>query len=407
MRDRDSVPVLVLGPGITALGVVRILARAGIRAYSLGAGEGVVSRSRWFVPAPGGDGADGNDLVSYLRRTPLERAVLLPCSDSWAMQVARLEPELAARFPSSTASAEAQRVFQDKAEFARLLDSLALPSPRTESIRAPDDLHRVSPEVMSRAFLKPCDSQRFFQRFARKAFRVSGLGDAATKLAEIQREGFEVVLQEYIPGPADSHYYVEGFVDGAGRVRALFARRRLRMYPPDFGNSSATASVPLAEVAGAVETIRTLVSGVGYRGIFSAEFKRDERDGAFKILEVNARAWWYVDFAARCGVDVCTLAYRDALGERLEDVGEYLVGRHCVYPYYDFYACRELWRGGRISPVAWLRSWLGAAQPVFRWNDPLPALGETLRIMGVGVRRRLRRPAPALAKGELRPSRSS
>jgi len=50
--------------------------------------------------------------------------------------------------------------------------------------------------------------------------------------------------------------------------------------------------------------------------VFSAEFKFDERDGLFKILEVNARPWWYVDFAARCGVDVCRMAYRDALATR-------------------------------------------------------------------------------------------
>ena len=34
----------------------------------------------------------------------------------------------------------------------------------------------------------------------------------------------------------------------------------------------------------------------------------------FKILEINARPWWYVELASRCGVDVCTMSYRDAFG---------------------------------------------------------------------------------------------
>ena len=81
--------------------------------------------------------------------------------------------------------------------------------------------------------------------------------------------------------------------------------------------------------------------------MFSAEFKLDPRDGRFKLLEVNTRPWWYVDFAARCGVDVCTMAYRDALGEGVDTVESYRTGVVCVYPYMDLSACQALRRSGR------------------------------------------------------------
>jgi predicted ATP-grasp superfamily ATP-dependent carboligase len=175
---------------------------------------------------------------------------------------------------------------------------------------------------------------------------------------------------------------VDGFVDRAGRLNATFARRRLRMHPPDFGNSTYMVSVARDRVADAIATIQRLVERVGYRGIFSAEFKYDDRDGLFKILEVNARPWWYVEFAARCGVDVCSMAFRDALGLRAKPAGAYRVGRACVFPYYDYGACRELSRQGQLSLWEWARSWLMAEQPVFRWSDPLPAVIETSRGLG-------------------------
>jgi hypothetical protein len=81
------------------------------------------------------------------------------------------------------------------------------------------------------------------------------------------------------------------------------------------------------------------------------------------------------------------MAYQDALGEPVEPVTRYAVGRTCVYPYYDFYACRDLRRRGQLSPSAWAKSWFASLQPVFRWNDPLPALTELATIVG----RRLRR----------------
>src|SRR5438046_2545616 len=81
------------------------------------------------------------------------------------------------------------------------------------------------------------------------------------------------VLQEDVPGPVTSHYFVDGFVDRDGRVLARFARRRLRMWPPYFGNNSYIVSIPLADVEDAVTMLERLLAGLRYRGIFSAEFK--------------------------------------------------------------------------------------------------------------------------------------
>jgi predicted ATP-grasp superfamily ATP-dependent carboligase len=148
------------------------------------------------------------------------------------------------------------------------------------------------------------------------------------------------------------------------------------MYPPDFGNSSYMVSVPLEEVSDAVSTLRVLFETAGYRGIFSAEFKLDERDGRFKILEVNARPWWYIQFAAECGVDVVEMAYCDALGLELPPVPPYKVGTRLVFAYYDFQALKEA-RGSAIGMLSGIaRSWPLARTPIFAWDDPGPAFAD-------------------------------
>ena len=75
-----------------------------------------------------------------------------------------------------------------------------------------------------------------------------------------------------------------------------------------------------------------MLHAVGYRGIFSGEFKRDPRDGRFKLLEINTRPWWFIDFAVRCGVDVCRMAYDDAQGLPVTAVSEYKVGVYVRLP---------------------------------------------------------------------------
>jgi predicted ATP-grasp superfamily ATP-dependent carboligase len=116
-----------------------------------------------------------------------------------------------------------------------------------------------------------------------------------------------------------------------------------------------------------------LIKASGLRGIFSVELKRDAKSGTAKVLEVNARPWWYVHFATACGVNVCEMAYRMAIGQspRVYD-GSYAVGRSCAYVRPDFRACRELRREGKLSLFSCIGPWLWSEHMIFSAADPMP-----------------------------------
>ena len=157
------------------------------------------------------------------------------------------------------------------------------------------------------------------------------------------------------------------------------------MHPADFGNSSAIKSIPIAHVEDAAEILCRLLNEIDYRGIFSAEFKLDERDGKYKMIEVNARSWWYVEFASRCGVNVCEMSYADALGEKVQTVGEYRVGNLQIYAKHDYVACRDSIKHDRLSVLTCLYQWLRSWRPLFVWDDPWPGILGLLK----SLRRRL------------------
>ena len=374
------IPVLALGTGISLLGVLRALSRSNVDVFALREVDRATRRSRWYRPvSPDLAGVAPENLAQRLNALP-PGTVLIPCADSWARAVAALPAELRAKYPASIAPLAAIDLFVDKGKFGRALDRLQLPHPKTRLLTSLADLASVPDTDLEDGFLKPIHSQQFFAHFGVKAYRVAGRADAETRLKSCLDAGFHMMLQEYVRGPATSHYFVDGFVDRHGEITGLFARRRIRMSPPDFGNSTFMISVPLEEVTSAVSTLRTLLADVNYRGIFSAELKRDERDGAFNLIEVNARAWWYVDFAARCGVNVCEMAIADALERPVPHVTGFAVGRRCVFPYYDIAAVRAERSAGRLGLIGWAGSWLGSYQPVFRWADPLPAIGEVVAL---------------------------
>ncbi len=386
---RKPAPALILGKGITALASMRCLGRRGIPLYAAGTTDELLKRSRWYRPLPGKLGTEipNGDLDARLASLDIERMVLLPTSDRWATAVSRLRPELTSRFPSSVAPPEILHRLVDKGAFAQTLIALDVPHPRTSILREPGALRSLSPELLRDSFLKPTKSGPFAGAYGVKAIRFDDLEDAVRLYDDATGKGFEMLLQEYIPGPANRHCFVEGYIDRGGRLCGMLARRRIRMYPADFGNSTATETIPLSDVASAAESLDRLLRGIDYRGVFSAEFKHDERDGVFKILEVNARPWWFVGFAASCGLDVCNMAYRDSLGERVEPVAKYAVGRRCIAPRLDFQAGLADWKAGRGGPWPFFRSWIGAKQLVWSASDPRPSLGQ----IRVWIRTRLRR----------------
>lgn len=394
---RDGPPAVVLGTGLTVLGAVRCLGREGVPVVVPTEQPAFVAASRWCgAPSPPGRLEDPEALPTYLERLSEEgeapeapRAVLLPCSDEWVHRVARLPPALRERFPASVPPDPVLEVLTDKHRFAEHLVSRELPHPRTWPAEGAADLRAAMQGTDTRLFLKPRHSLPFFRRFGMKAVMPDDPEDMCRALERFGEEGHPLLFQEYVPGPPSNHYFVDGFVDAGGDVRGLLVRRRLRMYPRNFGNSSYMVSVPPDEAADAVAVTRALLEDLGYRGVFSAEFKRDERDGTFRILEVNARPWIFVEFAARCGMDVCTMAYRDALDRSVPSVARYRTGRTLVQPYYDAQACLGAYRDGELPLARILRSWLGADLPAFAWDDPMPALRELMAWVGRFARQRL------------------
>jgi predicted ATP-grasp superfamily ATP-dependent carboligase len=383
-------PALVLGCDVSGLAVLRACGRNRLPVYVAGGCRRLVGRSRWYRVPPGGeigDTVDGRELGVYLRTLPFGKSVLFPCSDRWALAASSLPDDVAAAHVPVVAPAPVIRALVDKVLFARAVADAGVAAPRVLQAEALDSLGAGE---LSGFFVKPKLSQPFSERFGVKALALETRVQAAELLRNCAEAGADVFLQEYVPGPASSHIFLDGYVDRSGVMRACLARRRLRMHPREFGNSTLSVTIPLPDVSEALDALRRLFESLGYRGLFDAEFKLDSRDGRFKILEVNARPWWQLELASSAGVDLCLLAYRDALGQPLPRVDPYRVGQTWVHPVPDLRAWWQARRTDDHSAGFPLRVWFTGANAVFSRDDPKPALEELGRVAGRVLRRRRR-----------------
>ena len=383
-------PVLIFGTHIAALGVLRVLARRGIPAFVVDDTANIITRSRWYRPAERTlpETSDPAVLAGYLESLDLPEAVLIPCSDRWALAVAGLPAELRQQFPASIAPHDAVASFVDKDRFQALVARLGLPRPRSIPIARPADLELATDEDLANGFLKPTKSQRHNQLFKSKGSFVGSRDEAKRLVEEAAAAGITFLLQEWIPGDMSRTFLIDGFVDRAGAITAMAARRRVRMDPPRLANTCCDVTIPLADVAACMPALRTLLDAVAYRGIFNVEFKLDARDGRFKIIELNPRPFWLIGHIAQAGVDLSWMSYLDAQELPVPMLPPYEVGRFGMYEIPDATAIARALRAGRRPEGSVSGPWLRGDRALFWWRDPVPAVAGIAGIIGRRVRRR-------------------
>ena len=330
--------------------------------------------------------SDSDELAGFLQSLHMPGAVLMACSDKWTLAVAGLPPGTRQRYPASVAPREVIEEFIDKDRFRSLVDRLGIPYPQSLPLRGPADLDLVTDADLASGFLKPTDSQRHYLRYGTKGFFIPTRSAAARLIEQAGAAGITFQLEEWIPGNTSKLVQIDGFVDRGGAITAMLARRRVRMEPPRIANTASSVTIPLAEVSEAAAGVRKLLAEVGYRGIFSAEFKFDERDRQFKIIEVNARPYWYIAHAAAAGVDLAWMSYLDAQELPVPPPAPYRTGKYGLYEIADAAALLRAWTSFHRPEGAVLEPWLRGDHALFWWSDPLPAVFDVWRALRRKVR---------------------
>ena len=204
-------PIIALGGGVTLAGVLNILHRSGLQTYALCADSDFVTRSRWYQALPGTyHNPRPCHLRSILETLDLPEAVLLPCSDDWLRAVASLPPELSDRSRSSTPGKLVETLV-DKWRFAQLLERLDVPRPRTYLLSSPEQIGDLA--EFEGAILRPLSSVDFAARYGVKGYIVGSRQEALERVGQIE---LPIMIQEFIPGPANAGYFLDGFRDHTG-----------------------------------------------------------------------------------------------------------------------------------------------------------------------------------------------
>jgi predicted ATP-grasp superfamily ATP-dependent carboligase len=218
--------------------------------------------------------------------------------------------------------------------------------------------------------------------------RVRHVPDASTLARlpdELPEAAYPLMLQQRIVGPGTGIF----LLPWNGRLRAVFAHRRLREKPPSGGVSVYSESI--AAERRLVESSSRLLESFGWQGVAMVEYKTDAATGVPYLMEINGRFWGSLQLAIDSGVDFPNLLLDCAIGQPPEAPPVFRTGRRLRWLWGDVdHLLMRLRGGGRTldlppgSPgrarvvLEFLTSWRpGQRSESWRLADPSPFLHES------------------------------
>ena len=286
---------------VNGLAAIRSLGRAGAPVVAIDHRAGALGfHSRYadarLCPDPV---AEEPAYVDFLRALVDEPAPIFPTHDEHLNAIARHQDDLPFLCPFP--SWDVLEPIQSKRHQVERARELGIPVPGTADEPTDDFGYPV--------LVKPSDPTEFRRAFRRQAFRCASRAELDDAFERARP--YDPLVQELIPGGDDALYTLGSYVSREGEVLGVFSGRKLRQTPPGVGTCRVGEAVWVEEV---VEQGLALLRGLGFHGLSQVEFKRDPRDGGYKLMEVNPRLFQWHGLAAACGIDLPRIAYFDLLG---------------------------------------------------------------------------------------------
>lgn len=377
-EPQSEIPgALILGGAHGSLAISRSLGRRGIPVWLMMHDHPLASYSRYTKRTLSWAGPDhpaaADHLIELARRHRLEGWVLFACGDAEVRMVAQHHTELSEIFRVTTPPWGVTHFAYDKKRTYLQADSVGIDYPRSYHPRNRADVAKLSCRFP--VVLKPTFRKRANAFTMAKGWKAE---NAAHLLAQYDRAAAlvghdEIVLQEFVPGTGSNQLSYAAIWDRGTPVASLVARRT-RQYPIEFGYTSTyVESIDNARVEDAA--VRFLYS-LNYNGIVELEFKYDDRDDSYKLLDFNARPWTWIALGAVAGVDFPHLLWRTAIGRRPEPVRG-RAGAAWVHTARDLLAGSQHILAGTMTPISYWKSLHGpTAFAAFASDDPLPGMLE-------------------------------
>ena len=303
--------------------------------------------------------------------------ILMPTNDAWVYLISKHKRTLQEYYRVPTPSWDVIKFAYDKRMTYLIAEKNDIPIPKTIYPKNIDDIYNIE-DIQFPVIIKGRIGHEFYKKTKTKVLKAKSFEELVQYYMRYSPhiDPSETIIQEVIPGNSLTYSFCS-FRNS--ELVAYWIGLKIREHPMGFGTGTFAQSVLVPEL---YELGKRFLDAINYYGISEIEFKKDPRDGKFKLIEMNARTWLWHTLAIRCGVDLPYILYKDMIGEKIEPVKSFRENVKWIHFYTDVWvALKEIIRGN-LTIRDYLKSLRGEKEfAVFSVDDPLPFIGETVLLL--------------------------
>lgn len=253
-------------------------------------------------------------------------------------------------------------VAEDKAATTMFAEQISAPAPKTYYPAGLEDLEAYR-DIPYPVVVKARRGQGHFGYASSfEELRDVTYPAICSQIPDQLAEGVYPILQEYIKGKGHGFYALMNH----GQVRAFFMHERIHEVPPTGGPSAMASSYYDDEL---VEVGSKILRELKWHGVAMVEFKKDEQDGLYKLIEINPKFWGSLGLSIAAGVDFPRLLVEMAANG---DIAAVEPPRTPVT--YQWLSMDMAYSAAIRKPFHWLTYVMKGVPNDFRLNDPIPNL---------------------------------
>lgn len=304
---------LVLGGYVNGYSIIRELKECGVtNIWLLDYGK---SLSRWSNQLSGVGCIEKSAASLLLQLNKLhgryDHIVVFPTDDLQLKLLAEIYSDVAA-FCSLPFSPDNLIESLDKSVQYDYCEKLGVPYPKTMRLQWPSDLPRLF-ELKFPLIIKPSKRDDLTLPVFRNLYveSVEELNGRKDVLLDYVGKGVVFIASEFVPGDDTRIFAYTGYRSRRGEIINEWIGKKLTQFPDCYGVFSSASNEAPEEVR--VQG-RRLLEGMNLVGIAEPEFKFDERDGKYKLMEINLRSMMWHRTGNRSGVHIQYSQWLDMLG---------------------------------------------------------------------------------------------
>ena len=248
--------------------------------------------------------------------------VIIPVGYDATFSLSMKKKALGGDLKIPVADFSSMKIAGNKHDTILLAEKMGIPIPKTMSLPHLSDL-----DVFLKNINYPIVVKGLYESgFVRYAYSKKDLKEKVAEIYESQR--VPPLLQEFVKGEGYGFFALFNH----GKPKAIFMHRRIRERPATGGPSTCAESVYIPKL---MDYGLKMLKALKWHGVAMVEFRKDSRDGTFKLMEINPKFWGSLDLAIASGVDFPYLLYKMAMDGDVNPVFSYKLGVRFMWPFSD------------------------------------------------------------------------